>query len=326
MAIILYSLLYDRRLFGCYVAIITVYSIVHYMIKDDSANTNRAKLRYATWDGPSGPEIYAKKTLPMKPFEDFVAKKLKEEGVKITLTHVALKAMAHAMAVLKGINGKIIFGRFVQLPGVGINTLIDIDGTDLAQFTFKDCEKKSITDIAKEMREHVIAVKSKKNTDHKQKTQIAVCFDWVNSLAIQLVPMICYNLGLSIPALKLEKNQFGTCMVTNVSGLGYRECYAPLCDFTRNVAVVVVCEPYWNMTCDQDGTNQRMEKVFNWMQTTDHRFLDGAYAVEMYKALDEVWKNPSAFDKSYEELNKEHRYYSTYRERKAFLAEKNKSK
>jgi len=128
---------------------------------------------------------------------------------------------------------------------------------------------------------------------------------------VNMVPMLTYNLGISIPTLRLRKNGFGSCMITNVSGLGYRECYAPLCDFTRGVCVIVLCEPYWHMTCDEDGSNQRMEKVFNWMQTTDHRFLDGAYAVEMYRALDAVWSNPAAFDKSYEELNKEHRYWST---------------
>ena len=80
------------------------------------------------------------------------------------------------------------------------------------------------------------------------------------------------------------------------------------------------------MTCDDDGTNQRMEKVFNWMQTTDHRFLDGAFGSVLQDGIKEVWANPAAFDKTYEELNKEHRYMSTPRERREFLKSKDKTK
>ena len=244
MAILIYSFLYDKRLLGIYFGIIGVYTIIHYMIKDDSHNGVRTKLRLATWSGGSGPEIYFKHTIALKPFEEFAAKKLKE-GVKITLSHVACKAIAHALSIVKGINGKLIFGKFVQHEDVAVNTLVDIDGTDLVQNTFNKMDKKSITEIAVEMRELIIAIKSKRNKRHAKKVGgMEFLPDWAVSIIVCLSTTIAYNFGFNLPYFDSKKEEFGTVLLTNISALGYREAYAPLVDFTRNIACVCLCEPH----------------------------------------------------------------------------------
>lgn len=100
----------------------------------------------------------------------------------------------------------------------------------------------------------------------------------------------------------------GAFLLTNVSGLGYEEAYAPLCNFTRNAATCVLCSPYWEQRFDENGQNGKVEKVLNFMWTCDHRFIDGAGGADLMKNIKAVWENPEAFDKPYEELKAIYKY------------------
>jgi len=239
--------------------------------------------------------------VPCAPFEKFAKERLEKTGTKITHTHLALKAIGHALSLLKGVNGKIIFGRFKAFPDVGVSTLIDLDGKDLTQTTVNKVDKKTITEIAKECRDIVKAVKTKKNTDHRDKTRFADFLpDWAVNIATQLTGFIMYNLGIDVPPLKVAANGFGSVLLTNVSGLGYKEAYAPLCNFTRNAITAVLCTPYWTQTFDDNGENAKVEKVINFMWTGDHRFIDGSAGSVILKGIDEVFRNPEKFDQDYE--------------------------
>jgi len=239
--------------------------------------------------------------VPYGPFEKFAKEKLEKEGVKITATHLALKAIGHAMTLNKGMNGKIIFGRYQQLPDVGVSTLIDLDGKDLTQTTVNAVDKKTITEISKECHGVVKAVKTKKNTDHKDKTRIVDFIpDWAVIIMLEIGAFLMYNLGIALPPLKMKANGFGSILLTNVSGLGYKEAFAPLVMFTRNTVTAVLCTPYWTQTFDDNGENCKTEKVMNFMWTADHRYIDGSAGSVVLKGIDEVFRNPEKFDQNYE--------------------------
>lgn len=260
-AVIIYSLLFDIRLFAIYAIILAIYSIIHICIKDESLNSMRSKIRYGVWNGASGPETYVKILCPMKPFEDFAQKKL-EQGLRISMTHVALKALAHAMALNKSLKGKIIFNKFVESPGVNINTIIDMDGTDVGTQTFENCDKKSITEISEDVRGCVKKIKTKQDTGHQKRTKgLGIVPDWLVSIILQLCSFISYNLGLPTPNLP-KKNFFGNCFLTNLSAFGYTNMMIAPIDFSRGSSGVALCSPFWDMVCDKDGSNQRMEKMF----------------------------------------------------------------
>lgn len=108
-----------------------------------------------------------------------------------------------------------------------------------------------------------------------------------------MVAFISYNLGLSIPQLAIEKDQFGMILFTNVSSFDVHEAYAPLCSFTRNSATVVFCTPKMRPVV-VDGVVQA-KKIAYMMFTVDHRYQDGSGCTKIIKAIKDVWGNPKAY-------------------------------
>lgn len=113
-------------------------------------------------------------------------------------------------------------------------------------------------------------------------------------LLTQLTSFLTYNLNLPIPQLNFHKNQFGTFLLTNVSSMkGFHEVYAPMTNFTRSIATIVICTP-------EDKPVVRNGQVvvghtLNMTITYDHRFLDGAAGSKMIEDIQDVWHNPSKY-------------------------------
>jgi hypothetical protein len=195
-ALYIYFLLYDWRMLVIYWSIIAVYTVIHWCIPDGSTNLTRHKIRVGTWDSPTDSNVYVKMVVPVEPFEKFAAKKLAQDGTKITLTHVALKAIGNAISNVPAINGKIIFGKFTPFATVDVMTLIDMDGTDLANITVTSTETKTICQMSEECRDVIRKIKTKKNKDHQARTgSFKLLPDWAVSMALQLSAFVSFNLG-----------------------------------------------------------------------------------------------------------------------------------
>lgn len=114
-------------------------------------------------------------------------------------------------------------------------------------------------------------VKSNKDDGHKKKTGSAKFLpSAVINVLSQTVAFVSYNLGLPIPPLLINKNHFGSILLTNVSAWGIDNVYAPLCSFTRNMASVVICSPLLKPAVHEGKVQAR--RLLNIMITLDHRY------------------------------------------------------
>lgn len=297
MSVLLYSLFYDMRLLYIFGTILGIYTIIHYSIKDSSPNTSRLNIRLGTWESPKDSNVYVKIVVPVTPSEEYFKKKFEEDGTRLTLTHIALKAIAVAVMKAK-CNAKIVFGRLVKLPSVDISALVDIDnGRDLAQITVKNCDTASLATLSNQIHHVAKRIKEKKDTSHQDRTKgFSTMPDWVISLLMTIGGFVAYNMGMDFPIAKIKANAFGANLLTNVSKLGYRESFAPLVNFSRNAATWVLCEPYWEMDYDENGQNATLMKKLNFMCTVDHRFIDGSGGTVIMKTIKDVFANPEKYD------------------------------
>jgi pyruvate/2-oxoglutarate dehydrogenase complex dihydrolipoamide acyltransferase (E2) component len=113
------------------------------------------------------------------------------------------------------------------------------------------------------------------------------------NILIHVVAFLSYNLNIAIPAMAIEKHQFGSMLLTNVSGFGIKEVYGPLSNFTRNIATVVLCAPELRPTVIEGKIEVR--KKLNLMITFDHRYQDGSGVPAMLGAMRDVWMNPQKY-------------------------------
>jgi hypothetical protein len=104
--------------------------------------------------------------------DEFIAKKAKE-GIKVTYTHIALKALGVSIKAGQGQLAKIIFGKVVPIEDLDILTLIDVDGKDLAGVTVRKCDKLPIRELIDQIAGKIKKIKLKQDGDHKKQTGAA---------------------------------------------------------------------------------------------------------------------------------------------------------
>jgi pyruvate/2-oxoglutarate dehydrogenase complex dihydrolipoamide acyltransferase (E2) component len=88
----------------------------------------------------------------------------------------------------------------------------------------------------------------------------------------------------------INRNHFGSVLLTNVSSFGIENVYGPLCSFTRNISTVVICTPALKPRV-VDG-EVKIRKIMNIMFTFDHRYQDGSGVPKIMNAFNDVWRNP----------------------------------
>ena len=97
----------------------------------------------------------------------------------MTYTAIAAKSIGNSYTNLKRNHGKIVFGRlyrvirFVPVDDVDVLTLVDVEGTDLAAFTLRKCDKVGISDLMNQVQKTVGKIKDKKDDSHKKQTGAA---------------------------------------------------------------------------------------------------------------------------------------------------------
>ena len=104
--------------------------------------------------------------------DEFIKKK-EQEGVKVTYTGVALKAIGCAFDNAKDYHGKIVFGRFKPIEDVDVYTLINVDdGKNLAGLAVRQTNKQTISQLMDQM--HGAITKIKTNKDDAIKKQMGL--------------------------------------------------------------------------------------------------------------------------------------------------------
>jgi pyruvate/2-oxoglutarate dehydrogenase complex dihydrolipoamide acyltransferase (E2) component len=117
----------------------------------------------------------------------------------------------------------------------------------------------------------------------------------------QVVAFVSYNLGLAVPALKVQKHHAGSFLLTNVSAIkGFTDviqilykAYGPITNFTRSQATVCMCAPQEKAIVENGEI--KIGKIMNINITFDHRYLDGGSAPKMFGPMTDVWENPQKY-------------------------------
>src|SRR5262245_62969997 len=116
--------------------------------------TTRRKLAIATWSAPREPNIYGKLTVDAGPALKYVEEARQKSGEKVTITHFVGKAVAEALKQAPSLNGRILFGRYRPHKTVDLAFLVSFEeGRDLAKVKIANADRKTIVEMAREVRE-----------------------------------------------------------------------------------------------------------------------------------------------------------------------------
>lgn len=260
------------------------------------AMSTRRKLAIATWDGPREGNIYGKLTVDAGRALDWLAEQREKTGEKVTITHLVGKAIGIALRREPTLNGHIAWGAYVANSTVDLSYLVTMDdGSDLAKVKICEIDRKSLPDIAKELRERSTKVRKGQDTEfEKSKGLIRLLPTWILKPVLNFTGWLTGSLGVSMPALGLEAFPFGSAIVTSVGMMGLDEGFAPPTPFAR-VPLLVLVGAVREVPAVKDGQIV-IARQLTITATIDHRFIDGFQGAVLAKVVREVFEKPESLE------------------------------
>jgi pyruvate/2-oxoglutarate dehydrogenase complex dihydrolipoamide acyltransferase (E2) component len=259
-------------------------------------NTVRRKLAIASWRAPHEPNIYGKLTVDASAAMDYLEGLRQTTGEKVTLTHLVGKAVAEALASEPTLNGRIRLGRYVPHDRVSVAFLVSMeDGSDLARAKVEDVDRKSVVEVAAELRERANRLRGGTDPDwEKSKRIVRLLPTWLLRPLVALTGWLTGSLGIQATALGLERFPFGSAIVTSVGMFGLDEGYVPPTPFAR-VPLYVLIGAVREQPVVVDGAIVAKPMV-TITATLDHRFVDGFQGGVLARAFRRIFEDPMALD------------------------------
>ncbi|MCA9566612.1 MAG: 2-oxo acid dehydrogenase subunit E2 [Myxococcales bacterium] len=255
-------------------------------------NPLRRKLAIATWSAPREGNIYGKLDLDVEEVLAYVAWLRERSGEKVTLTHFVGKCVAQALAKSPGLNGVIRLGTYVPRQTVDVAYLVALEeGKNLAKAKICDFDKKSVVDVAVELRQ--LAEKLYSGNDesfNKSMGPLKFLPTWIIRPLTKVVGYLTGVWGVNIPALGLEAYPFGTCLITNVGVFGLDEGYAPPTPYAHTPLLVLI-GAVRDAVVPRDGEIV-VRKMLTITATIDHRYMDGAQGAVLAREVRSLFANP----------------------------------
>lgn len=259
-------------------------------------NTLRRKLAIASWSSPREGNIYGKLTLDATEALAYLDHLRETTGEKVTITHLVGKAVATALAEEPTLNGYLRFGTYRQHDEVAVAFLVSMpDGSDLAKAKVRQIDKKSVTEIARDLRERATRLREGADDDwEKSKGVVRALPTWLLKRVVWLVGFLSSSLGMEAKAFGIEPFPFGSAIITSVGMFGLDEGFAPPTPFARVPLYVLIGAVKDQATVEDGEVVVRPQLTIT--ATVDHRFIDGYQGAVLAGAFRRVFENPWALD------------------------------
>lgn len=256
----------------------------------------RRKLAIATWSAPAEGNIYGKLTVDATPALAYIDALRARTGEKVTITHLIGRACAQALRDAPSLNGVIRFGTFVPHPTVDVTFLVTIeDGRNLAKVKVANADRKSVVEIAAELRTAAERLRAGQD-DAFKKSQGPLSFlpTWLIRPMVAFTGWLTGVMGVNMPMFGLEAYPFGSLILTNVGIFGLDEGFAPPTPFAH-VPVYVLLGAVRDVPTVIDG-QVGIRKMVTMCATIDHRFIDGAQGGVLARTLRRILEDPTQLD------------------------------
>lgn len=270
--------------------------MAHLTLEPKKKVSSFRKLAIGTWRTAYDPTVYGTLTVRMEKALEYIEQFRQRTGVRLTVTHLVVKACAEALRKCPDANAILRFNKIYLRKGVTISVLVvqtdQGDGkVDLTAAKIENADQKSLFQIAEEMDATVRKVRERKDLSlEKGKGTVAMIPFIFMNLFLKLLSFFMYTLNLDLSGLGMPRDAFGAITVTNVGSLGLDTAYVPLVPYTR-VPIFVAPGAVKDVPVVDDG-KVVPGKVMNVNASFDHRFIDGYHASVLSTTCRQMLEHP----------------------------------
>lgn len=229
----------------------------------------------AVYGAPNEGKIYGALEVDVTDAWEMV-KANRAEGRRITMTHLVAAAVGRAIGWdIPEMNAFVKRGQLVQRDEVIVTVAVNMHGgKEMTSVKLYDAHKKTVFEIADEIRNRVAQARSGSDNDTMENKSFMAKIPWpFRRLAFVLFRFITSTLGLQIKSMGLGHNAFGSILLSNIGSHGLSMGWAALFPGSKLPAVLVMGKEE-DKPVVRDG-KVVIRKILPMTGTFDHRIMDG---------------------------------------------------
>lgn len=253
------------------------------------------KIAEAQWGPPNDPQIYGDLDIEATAVLRFM-KKAEKAGTKLTITHMAGKAIGVALKEHPDLNVRLYRHRFIPRETADIFFIVSAGaGSELSGVKVQDAGNKPVVEIAGELASRATRIRNDDDDEFgKTKKMLGSTPPGLLKTSMKVAAWLTADRDLDLKRHGLPRQAFGSAMVTSVGMFGIQHAYAPLAKHYRVPFLILVGEL-------SDRPVVRSGKVvarpmFTITATMDHRYVDGYHAARLAKTTQAYLADPEAYE------------------------------
>jgi len=254
------------------------------------------KISAATWGHPNDPQIYGDLEIDATAPLAFIADAREATGVKLTMTHMVGKGVAHALGENPDLNVRMYRSYFIQRDTVDVFFIVSMgEGTELSGVKVERADTKPVVEIARELAGRANRIRNEGDPEFgKTKKVMAKTPRRLLHYTMQAAAWLTTDRNIQIKKFGLPRQAFGSVMVSSVGMFGIQHAYAPLSPYYRIPFLVLVGEVALKPTVVEGEVVAR--PMVTLSATMDHRYLDGFHAARLARSVREYLEDPKRFE------------------------------
>jgi len=250
----------------------------------------------ALWPAPSDPQMLGDMEIDATAMLACIEELRRTSGVHVTATHLAGRAVAHALTVEPDLNVTLHGDRLRRGDRVDIAFIVTFGaGREQAGLTLADVGRRSAVDVAQELIERAAGARENAEPGFDRAGRLA------DHLPLRVVRALLrvgvwasVDRGWDLRAIGIQPGGFGSAIVTSLGGMGIDHGYPLLTELGR-VPIAIAIGRIADRPVAEDG-HVVVRPMLTLSASLDHRYLDGSHAARLAAGIRAYLADPSSFE------------------------------
>lgn len=262
----------------------------------DRFNTPWRVTSAAIYTTPTDSRVYGTLDIDVTDAASFLRDK-REQGVKLTMVHLATAVLARAIAFdVPEMNCFIRRGSVVGRERMDVMVPVQVGGdTGVTAVLIRDAHARSATSIAEEIRGKAQASRAGQEIKAAQNKYLLNRVPWpLRRPVFRLLKWITVDMGLEIKALGLSAHSFGSFVLSDIGSFGLNTGMTSLMPAAKVPAVIVLGK------MEEKPVVKNGEVVIRTILpltgTFDHRIVDGMQIGKLARGIKRNFRKPLWLD------------------------------
>jgi len=258
--------------------------------------TSWRQLAIATYAAPKDSRIYGTFEVDVTQTMQYIGNK-KDSGVRVTITHFVAAALSRALYEdIPEINCFVRRGHVVARQDADVFLTVNVGGASMTGLVLRKCQELSATEIGQ-----IVKTVSEKKRNGEEEQGAFAAKDKIAKLpwpfrrpVFLLIKWWIFDMGFSVPFLKIKPDPFGSIMLTNIGTLGLHTGMVALFPIGKLPAVITMGKIEKKPVVVDNQIVIR--DILPLTGTFDHRIVDGYQAGVLTNGVVKRLQEPTKLD------------------------------